>query len=96
MSPVFSRHASCPGFRERISIGNPLKLSPDFPPIHTVHAPFNAYGVPSNDFILVLHLSYLMTIEFVSYFASMHISLAFSLSMLITSNCFSEIFNAFM
>src|SRR5699024_1328292 len=32
----------------RIAIGNPLKLSPDFPPLHTVHATFTAHGAPSN------------------------------------------------
>jgi group II intron reverse transcriptase/maturase len=33
---------------ELIWIGNPLKLSSDFPPIHTVRATFIAYGTPSN------------------------------------------------
>ena len=32
----------------QIAIGNPLKLSPDFPPLHTVHATFTAHGAPSN------------------------------------------------
>ena len=32
----------------QIVIGNPLMLSPDFPPLHTVHATFTAHGVPSN------------------------------------------------
>ncbi|MCC8103222.1 MAG: hypothetical protein LIP11_13550, partial [Clostridiales bacterium] len=27
-----------------IAIGNPLKLSPDFPPLHTVRATFTAHG----------------------------------------------------
>ena len=31
-----------------IVIGNPLMLSPDFPPLHTVHATFTAHGAPSN------------------------------------------------
>ena len=39
---------SCPGFWHRIAIGNPLMLSLDFPPLHTVHAAFTAHGVPSN------------------------------------------------
>ena len=30
-----------------IAIGKPLKLSPAFPPLHTVRAAFTAYGVPS-------------------------------------------------
>ena len=30
-----------------IVIGNPLILSQDFPPLHTVHATFIAHGVPS-------------------------------------------------
>ena len=34
-----------------IVIGNPLKLSPDFPPLHTVHATFTAHGVPSNSVV---------------------------------------------
>ena len=29
-----------------IAIGKPLKLSPAFPPLHTVRAAFTAYGVP--------------------------------------------------
>lgn len=29
-------------------IGNPLMLSPGFPPPHTVRAAFTAHGVPSN------------------------------------------------
>ena len=33
---------------EFISIGNPLKLSPNFPPTHTVRATFTAHGAPSN------------------------------------------------
>ena len=28
-------------------IGNPLRLSPDFPPLHTVRDSFPSYGVPS-------------------------------------------------
>ena len=32
---------------EIMSIGKPLKLSPAFPPTHTVRATFTAYGVPS-------------------------------------------------
>ena len=42
-------------------IGNPLKSSPDFPPLHTVHAAFTAHGVPSemnfNSFKHNLHTS---------------------------------------
>ena len=30
-----------------IAIGNPLRLSPDFPPLHTGHEPFSSSGVPS-------------------------------------------------
>ena len=46
----------CPNCRkiveiDLIAIGNPLKLSPDFPPLHTVHAAFTAHGVPSNSAI---------------------------------------------
>ena len=33
-----------------IAIGKTLILSPSFPPLHTVHAPFNAHGVPSSSF----------------------------------------------
>jgi len=29
-------------------IGKLLKLSPAFPPLHTVRATFTAYGVPTN------------------------------------------------
>lgn len=31
----------------RIAIGNPLRLSLDFPPLHTGHEPFSSSGVPS-------------------------------------------------
>lgn len=31
----------------RIAIGNPLILSPGFPPLHTVREPFSSHGVPS-------------------------------------------------
>ncbi|MDL4840254.1 hypothetical protein, partial [Aquibacillus rhizosphaerae] len=31
-----------------IQIGKGLKLSLPFPPVHTVHATFTAYGVPTN------------------------------------------------
>lgn len=34
-------------FRNIIAIGNLLKSSPGFPPLHTVRAPFDAHGVPS-------------------------------------------------
>jgi len=30
-----------------MTIGNPLKLSLDFPPSHTVHETFISHGVPS-------------------------------------------------
>ena len=30
-----------------IAIGNPLKLSPDFPPLSTVRAAFTAHSAPS-------------------------------------------------
>ena len=44
-----------------IAIGNPLKLSPDFPPLRTVHAAFTAHGAPSemnfNGFKHNLHTS---------------------------------------
>lgn len=39
---------------KRIVIGNPLKLSPDFPPPHTGHAAFTAPGVPSS-WLTTLH-----------------------------------------
>ena len=46
---------------ELIAIGNPLKLSPDFPPLRTVHAAFTAHGAPSemnfNGFKHNLHTS---------------------------------------
>ncbi|PID03163.1 hypothetical protein CSV65_16335 [Sporosarcina sp. P31] len=31
-----------------IVIGKPLKLSPAFPPLHTVRETFTSYGVPTN------------------------------------------------
>ena len=44
-----------------IHICNPLKLSPDFPPLRTVHAAFTAHGAPSemnfNGFKHNLHTS---------------------------------------
>lgn len=38
-----------------IVIGNPLKLSPGFPPLHTGHATFTASGVPSSIVSAVIH-----------------------------------------
>ena len=38
-----------------IVIGNPLKLSPVFPPLHTGHATFTASGVPSSIVSAVIH-----------------------------------------
>ena len=44
-----------------IAIGKHLKLSPAFPPLHTVRATFTAHGVPSNLFaILLLHHSIIL------------------------------------
>jgi len=40
-----------------IQIGKPLKLSPAFPPVHTVHATFTAYGVPTNPIQLIINTS---------------------------------------
>ena len=40
---------------ELIVIGNPLKLSPGFPPLHTGHATFTASGVPSSIVSAVIH-----------------------------------------
>ena len=48
----------CPfryGYRRKIVIGNPLKLSPGFPPLHTGHATFTASGVPSSIVSAVIH-----------------------------------------
>ena len=42
-------------FRAMIVIGNPLKLSPGFPPLHTGHATFTASGVPSSIVSAVIH-----------------------------------------
>ena len=43
------------GYRQMIVIGNPLKLSPGFPPLHTGHATFTASGVPSSIVSAVIH-----------------------------------------
>ena len=43
------------GYRQKIVIGNPLKLSPGFPPLHTGHATFTASGVPSSIVSAVIH-----------------------------------------
>ena len=44
------------GIEEKvIVIGNPLKLSPGFPPLHTGHATFTASGVPSSIVSAVIH-----------------------------------------
>ena len=40
---------------DMIVIGNPLKLSPGFPPLHTGHATFTASGVPSSIVSAVIH-----------------------------------------
>lgn len=48
-----------PGWREElpelIVIGNPLMISQDFPPLHTVHESFPSYGVPSSTEIKVIY-----------------------------------------
>ena len=48
-----------PGWREglpaRIVIGNPLMISQDFPPLHTVRESFPSYGVPSSTEIKVIY-----------------------------------------
>ena len=44
-----------------IVIGNPLMLSPDFPPLHTVHATFTAHGVPS---LVILTIYYNLPCSF--------------------------------
>jgi hypothetical protein len=38
-----------------IVIGKLLKLSPAFPPLHTVQASFPAYGVPTNPIHSIFH-----------------------------------------
>ena len=54
-------HVQATGGWFPIAIGNPLKLSPDFPPLRTVHAAFTAHGAPSemnfNGFEHNLHIS---------------------------------------
>lgn len=47
--------------KEAIVIGNPLMLSPDFPPLHTVHATFTAHGVPS---LVILTIYYNLPCSF--------------------------------
>lgn len=47
--------------RPTIVIGNPLMLSPDFPPLHTVHATFTAHGVPS---LVILTIYYNLPCSF--------------------------------
>ena len=46
---------ACTGEEGMIVIGNPLKLSPGFPPLHTGHATFTASGVPSSIVSAVIH-----------------------------------------
>ena len=46
-----------------MAIGNPLKLSPDFPPLHTVHATFTAHGVPSVLFVKAIKKGTLIQIR---------------------------------
>ena len=50
-----SKYLSRCGYTQRIVIGNPLKLSPGFPPLHTGHATFTASGVPSSIVSAVIH-----------------------------------------
>ena len=38
-----------------IVIGNPLMISQDFPPLHTVRESFPSYGVPSSTEIKVIY-----------------------------------------
>ena len=44
-----------------VGVGNPLMLSPDFPPLHTVHATFTAHGVPS---LVILTIYYNLPCSF--------------------------------
>ena len=54
LSPA-SKYPFPSGCMQRIVIGNPLKLSPGFPPLHTGHATFTASGVPSSIVSAVIH-----------------------------------------
>ena len=45
--PAFLKQTISPIYKDEIVIGNPLILSPGFPPLHTGHATFTASGVPS-------------------------------------------------
>ena len=47
MRPFSESQNPFPGYGRIIVIGNRLKSSPGFPPLHTVHAAFTAHGVPS-------------------------------------------------
>jgi len=46
-------------------IGKPLKLSPAFPPLHTVRETFTSYGVPTNP-ISINHWHFVCLNSFVS------------------------------
>ena len=43
--------------RCRIMIGNPLILSPDFPPFYTVRETFTSYGVPSTQSVPIISIT---------------------------------------
>ena len=80
--------ASCPGFLHLIAIGNPLKLSPDFPPLSTVHESFPSHGAPSIHILNVLNTIY--TLRY-----SISVPANF-LSLFNFTNCFLSKFNNFI
>ena len=50
----------------RIVIGNPLKSSPDFPPLCTECAAFTALGAPSNSDVRASNTTYTLRYSFIS------------------------------
>ena len=52
-------------WKGKIVIGNSLKLSPSFPPLHTVRAIFTAYCVPSRKKISILSTTYTLRYSFI-------------------------------
>ena len=53
-----------PATSRRIVIGNPLKSSPDFPPLCTERAAFTALGAPSNSDVRASNTTYTLRYSF--------------------------------
>ena len=77
-------------------IGNPLKSSPDFPPLCTERAAFTALGAPSNSDVRASNATYTLRYSFISCCSevntgilSFRVGFSLSYSKLFIVSCFS-------